>query len=70
MDVFDRASEQEQRFREQALALQARRMPRGPSATHCREPDCGVEIPRARREALPGVQICVDCQQRKERLGK
>ncbi len=70
MDVFDRASETEALFREQALAAQALRMPRGNSATHCREPDCGVEIPEERRLALPGVQICVDCQQRKERSGR
>lgn len=67
MDVFDRASEMETRFREQALAAQAARMPSGPSATHCREPDCGEEIPEARRRALPGVGLCVDCAERKER---
>ncbi len=34
--------------------------PRGPSATHCDE--CGEPIPKARREALPGVRTCVACQ--------
>ena len=35
-----------------------------PSAEYC--DFCGVEIPQARRELLPGVQLCVDCQSRQE----
>lgn len=69
MDVFDQATQAEEQFREQALARQAARALKGESATHCQSPDCGVEIPEERREALPGVQVCVDCQTRKERLG-
>ena len=30
------------------------------SRTHCAE--CEEPIPERRREALPGVQLCVDCQ--------
>lgn len=30
------------------------------SATHCAE--CDEPIPEARRQAVPGVQLCVDCQ--------
>jgi len=37
------------------LALQ----PQGPFAYYCQE--CGVRIPQARREAVPGVQHCVEC---------
>ena len=41
--------------------LRARaRMPSGEAATHCAE--CGEPIPAARREALPGVRLCVPCQ--------
>lgn len=29
---------------------------------------CGVEIPAARRAAVPGCGLCVDCQAIKERL--
>ena len=29
------------------------------SAEECQE--CGCEIPQQRRDALPGVQTCVDC---------
>ncbi|WP_353981548.1 DksA/TraR family C4-type zinc finger protein [Salinicola endophyticus] len=33
---------------------------RGPSLTHCEE--CEEPIPQARREAVPGVRLCVACQ--------
>ena len=33
----------------------------GPSLSHCAE--CGDEIPERRRQAVPGVQFCVSCQQ-------
>lgn len=35
-------------------------MPSGESLTHCEE--CGDPIPQARREAVPGVRLCVACQ--------
>ncbi|OWL90458.1 hypothetical protein B7O88_04230 [Halopseudomonas aestusnigri] len=31
--------------------------------------DCDEAIPLKRREALPGVECCVDCQQLRERSG-
>lgn len=31
-----------------------------PSRTHCCE--CGEPIPERRRQAIQGVQLCVDCQ--------
>jgi phage/conjugal plasmid C-4 type zinc finger TraR family protein len=37
------------------------RLPQGPSATHCHE--CGASIPEERRAALPGVRLCVACQE-------
>lgn len=36
-----------------------------PSAEECEE--CGDEIPEARQKLVPGVQLCVICQSRKER---
>lgn len=36
-------------------------LPRGPGLTHCEE--CDVPIPAARRKAVPGVRLCVNCQQ-------
>jgi len=41
------------------------RLPSGPSATHCDE--CGEEIAPARRAALPGVRLCVKCQEAADR---
>jgi phage/conjugal plasmid C-4 type zinc finger TraR family protein len=41
------------------LAARAR-MPAGEGETHCVE--CGEEIPKRRREAVPGVRTCVACQ--------
>lgn len=39
--------------------LKARRAPVGESFTHCAE--CEEPIPEARRKALPGVKLCIDC---------
>jgi len=36
-------------------------LPVGPSLTHCEE--CNAEIPEARRLAIPGVRLCVACQE-------
>ena len=35
-------------------------LPSGPSLTHCEE--CGEAIPEARRQAVPGVKLCIACQ--------
>lgn len=45
---------------EDAIKLARGRLPAGPSLTHCEQ--CGVEIPEARRTAIPGVHHCVTCQ--------
>jgi phage/conjugal plasmid C-4 type zinc finger TraR family protein len=37
------------------------RLPQGPGATHCES--CGAAIPEARRNAIPGVRLCVPCQE-------
>jgi len=41
--------------------LKSRPAPKGDSLTHCAE--CDEEIPSARREAIPGVKLCIDCAQ-------
>ncbi|WP_367346667.1 DksA/TraR family C4-type zinc finger protein [Stenotrophomonas bentonitica] len=33
----------------------------GPGLTHCEE--CEASIPEARRRAVPGVRLCVRCQE-------
>lgn len=48
--------------REALARIRARRAAGGgESATHCAE--CDEPIPEARRQALPGVRLCIDCQQ-------
>jgi phage/conjugal plasmid C-4 type zinc finger TraR family protein len=37
----------------------------GPGRTHCE--DCGEPIPEARRQAVPGVRLCVPCQAEADR---
>lgn len=44
--------------------VQARRQPVGESLTHCAE--CEEEIPEARRQAIPGVKLCIDCMQERD----
>lgn len=41
------------------------RIARGPSLTHCAE--CGAEIPEARRTAVPGVRLCIACQEAEDK---
>ncbi len=36
------------------------RMPTGEATAQCIE--CGEAIPQARRDALPGVRTCIECQ--------
>lgn len=38
--------------------------PRGESRTHCAE--CEEPIPDARRAAIPGVTLCIDCQSERD----
>lgn len=47
-----------------AVKLARERLPRGDSLTHCE--DCEVVIPEARRIAIPGVRLCVQCQSARE----
>jgi phage/conjugal plasmid C-4 type zinc finger TraR family protein len=39
-------------------------LPQGPGLLHCEE--CDIEIPEARRNAVPGVRLCVDCQEARD----
>ena len=42
-----------------------RQLPQGPGLSHCEE--CEAAIPEARREAMPGVRLCVSCQDAHDR---
>lgn len=44
--------------------MQAGKTPVGESRTHCAE--CEEEIPEARRQAIPGVKLCIDCMQERD----
>jgi phage/conjugal plasmid C-4 type zinc finger TraR family protein len=44
---------------EELERLRARGRPTGESLTHCAE--CEEPIPEARRKAVPGVKLCLDC---------
>ena len=41
------------------------RLPQGPGLKSCA--DCGAEIPEARRKAIPGVRLCIACQDATDR---
>jgi len=43
-------------------------LPRGESLKHCEE--CGATIPDARREAVPGVRLCISCQAERDKHHK
>lgn len=47
-----------------AIARVRGQLPRGASLSHCEE--CEAPIPPARRDAVPGVRLCINCQQAQE----
>ena len=49
-----------------AVAQAREKLNTGSGQTHCEE--CGTEIPLARRDALPGVRLCVSCQSEQDNL--
>ncbi len=44
--------------------MKARKAPQGESLTHCAE--CEEPIPEARRAAVPGVKLCIECMQERD----
>ena len=48
--------------------MQARKKAVGQSLTHCAE--CEEPILEARRQAIPGVKLCIDCQQERDQTFK
>ncbi len=65
-DVTDRASGLEEADRIGGVAMVQARL-QGQGAEECEE--CGIEIPRTRREAAPWAVRCVDCQSIREERG-
>ena len=50
---------------EDAIKLARQRLPQGESLENCEE--CGASIPIGRREAIPGVRLCVACQTERDK---
>jgi phage/conjugal plasmid C-4 type zinc finger TraR family protein len=44
-----------------AIKRARRQLSAGPGRSHCE--DCDAPIPEARRAAVPGVRLCIVCQQ-------
>lgn len=61
-DQFDRAQQLEEMARE--IALKKHRTFKAVSRVYC--DDCDATIPEKRRQLIPGVSRCVDCQQKYE----
>lgn len=49
---------------EELARMNARVGPLGESLTHCAE--CEEPIAEARRLAVPGIKLCIDCQQERD----
>ena len=58
-DIFDEASEQEQRERDAAIAAHRLRIESRSALSHCE--DCGDEIPADRRQAVKNCRKCIEC---------
>ncbi len=50
---------------EDAVQRARSRLGQGESLTHCEE--CDTKIPEARRQAVPGVRLCVKCQTERDK---
>ncbi len=50
---------------EDAVKRARSRLNKGPSLSRCE--DCDAPIPEARREAVPGVRLCIACQEAHDR---
>ena len=48
-----------------AVARARSQLSAGPALAHCAE--CGEDIPPGRQQAIPGVRLCVACQQAQDR---
>jgi len=50
---------------EDAIRRARSKLPTGPGLDRCEE--CEAPIPEARRKAIPGVRLCVPCQEAEDR---
>lgn len=67
-DFCDQAAHSESLFLAGALQQQRKASAKPQQSAHeCQ--CCGTPIPQARRDAIAGVQTCIDCQTKKEQRG-
>lgn len=52
-------------IQDELARMKAQKRPAGQSLSHCA--DCDEPIPEARRQAVPGVRLCIACQQDRDR---
>lgn len=64
-DFGEHGAAREAAAREDALANRVKY--EGESAKFCQDAACGVRIPLLRRKSIPGVQLCAECQEIKEK---
>ena len=50
---------------EDAVSRARDQLPQGESLKHCKE--CDETIPQARRDAVPGVRLCIKCQTERDK---
>ena len=65
MDIADLAEIELELMERERQVLIERMQLREVSRTHCAE--CDEAIPQARQVAVPGVRMCIDCQEVEER---
>jgi len=53
---------------EDAVKQARSQLPKGAGLSHCEE--CEAKIPQARRDAVPGVRLCVTCQEKHDAAQK
>lgn len=61
MDEADRANDEAAQSLARAIRNAADQMRRGAALETCKE--CGDPIPPKRRDAVPGCEYCVECQE-------
>lgn len=68
MDEIDNDQAFNEKLLETFIANARGRKSVTPSSHFC--DDCGEPLPEKRRQLLPGVKLCVDCQLNAEKIGR
>lgn len=68
-DIVDMATAEITAFNRTAL-VECRRKRQRALKSHQKCANCGAVIPPERRKAVPGVKLCIDCQEEVERANR